>query len=86
MAAWDDFMSKIAIKGLYKIFSANDPDEVIGLLKEGKSKKEIQERTGGVVAVADATQFPLPGQTNVIISTQFSPLNVRAYTCSARKR
>jgi glycine betaine/proline transport system ATP-binding protein len=48
-------MSKISVKGLYKIFGADDHEEVIDLLEQGKSKKQIQEQTGAVVAVADAS-------------------------------
>jgi glycine betaine/proline transport system ATP-binding protein len=45
---------KIRVENLYKIFGIN-PRRVFPLLKEGKSKEEILEKTGCVVAINDVS-------------------------------
>ncbi len=48
-------MAKIEVNDLFKIFGSDNVNEALDLAREGISKKDIQERTGCVVAVADVT-------------------------------
>lgn len=59
-------MSKIKADHIYKIFG-DDPDTALKMLNEGASKAEIQEQTGEVVAVNDATFSVEEGEIFVIM-------------------
>ena len=48
----EDKSAEITVRQLYKIFQADD--RVMGMVREGKTKAEIQEETGAVVAVSAA--------------------------------
>ncbi len=48
----EDRGAEITVRELYKIFQPDD--RVMGMVREGKPKKEIQEETGAVVAVSAA--------------------------------
>ena len=47
-------MAVIEVDGLYKIFG-DRPDRALELIEQGKSKAEVKEQTGSVIAVNDAT-------------------------------
>ncbi len=57
---------KIVVKELYKIFGSH-PERAIKLLKEGKSKDEILEKTGQGVGVADVSFHVDEGEILVIM-------------------
>lgn len=57
---------KIEIKELYKVFGPN-PKKAIRMLKEGKSKEEIMEKTGQGVGVADVSFTVKEGEILVIM-------------------
>ena len=48
----EDKSAEITVRKLYKIFQPDD--RVMGMVREGKTKAEIQEETGAVVAVSAA--------------------------------
>jgi glycine betaine/proline transport system ATP-binding protein len=56
----------IEVQGLFKIFGAN-PDQAFPLIEQGKSKEEILEETGCVVAINDATFQVHSGETFVVM-------------------
>lgn len=57
---------KIVVKDLYKIFGSQ-PDKAIKMLKEGKTKDEILEKTGQGVGVADVSFHVDEGEVLVIM-------------------
>jgi glycine betaine/proline transport system ATP-binding protein len=59
-------MSKIRVEGVYKIFG-DDPDSALRMLNEGASKAEIQEKTGQVVGVNNASLEVEEGEIFVIM-------------------
>ncbi len=59
-------MEKITVRNLYKVFG-DDPGLGMDLLRQGKSKQEIYERTGLTVGVQDATFSIMAGETFVIM-------------------
>ncbi|NLZ18135.1 MAG: glycine betaine/L-proline ABC transporter ATP-binding protein ProV [Desulfobulbaceae bacterium] len=59
-------MEKITIRNIYKIFG-EDPDLGMDLLRQGKTKQEIYERTGLTVGVQDASFSVMAGETFVIM-------------------
>lgn len=59
-------MSKIKVKGVYKIFG-NHPKKALKLVKKGLSKNEIFEKTGMTLAVKDATFDVKEGEIFVIM-------------------
>jgi glycine betaine/proline transport system ATP-binding protein len=59
-------MTKIRVRNVYKIFG-DDPDAALRLLEEGASKDEIQEKSGQVVAVNNATFDVEEGEIFVIM-------------------
>jgi glycine betaine/proline transport system ATP-binding protein len=59
-------MSKIRVDSVYKIFGDN-PDAALKMLKEGASKAEIQEKTGQVVGVNNASFEVQEGEIFVIM-------------------
>ncbi|NBB91871.1 MAG: ATP-binding cassette domain-containing protein, partial [Gammaproteobacteria bacterium] len=56
----------IEVSGLYKVFGS-DPDAAAPLLKQGKSKDEIFERTGQTVGVHDAQLSIREGEIFVVM-------------------
>lgn len=56
----------IEVQGLFKIFGAN-PDQAFPLIERGKSKEEILEQTGCVVAINNATFQVHSGETFVVM-------------------
>lgn len=56
----------IEVQGLFKIFGAN-PDQAFPLIEQGKSKEEILEQTGCVVAINNATFQVHSGETFVVM-------------------
>ncbi len=59
-------MSKIKVDHVYKIFG-DDPETALKMLNEGASKAEIQEKTGQVVGVNDASFNVEEGEIFVIM-------------------
>ncbi len=59
-------MSKIRVDSVYKIFG-DDPDTALKMLKEGASKAEIQDKTGQVVGVNNASFNVEEGEIFVIM-------------------
>ncbi|MCW3490879.1 quaternary amine ABC transporter ATP-binding protein [Dethiobacter alkaliphilus] len=59
-------MSKLVVKGLYKIFGPN-PKRGIKLIKEGLGKEEILKKTGLTVGINDANFEVKEGETFVIM-------------------
>lgn len=59
-------MSKIRVDSVYKIFG-DDPDTALKMLNEGASKAEIQDQTGQVVGVNDASFKVQEGEIFVIM-------------------
>ena len=59
-------MKKIVIENLYKVFGAH-PEPVIQMLKDGKSKEEIMEKTHHGVGVADASFHVDEGEILVVM-------------------
>lgn len=59
-------MSKIRVDSVYKIFG-DDPDTALKMLNEGASKAEIQDQTGQVVGVNDASFEVQEGEIFVIM-------------------
>ena len=56
----------IRAEGVTKIFG-NTPEEVVPLLKQGKSKDDIQQETGHIVGVSQASFELAAGETFVIM-------------------
>ncbi len=59
-------MDKLTVKGLYKIFGSAS-DRALQMLREGKSKAEIQKSTGAVVGVQNANFSIRKGEVFVIM-------------------
>jgi glycine betaine/proline transport system ATP-binding protein len=59
-------MSKIRVDHVYKIFG-DDPDTALRMLNEGATKAEIQEQTGQVIGVNDASFNVEEGEIFVIM-------------------
>lgn len=59
-------MKKIAIKNLYKVFGS-DPQKGLELLKQGKSKEEIYDKTGQTVGVQGASFEVNTGEVFVVM-------------------
>lgn len=59
-------MSKIVVKNLYKVFGEN-PRKGLELIKAGKSKAEIYEKTGLTVGVQDASFAVEKGEIFVVM-------------------
>lgn len=59
-------MDKLTVKGLYKIFGSAS-DRALQMLREGKSKAEIQKSTGAVVGVQNANFSICKGEVFVIM-------------------
>jgi len=59
-------MEKIVIEGLYKIFGPH-PEKVLEMVKAGKSKEEIMEKTRHGVGVANATFSVNAGEILVVM-------------------
>jgi len=59
-------MPKIKIENLYKIFGSNHK-KALAMLKQGKSKGEILEKTGAAVGVVDVSFEVFEGETLVIM-------------------
>ncbi|MDZ7727331.1 MAG: glycine betaine/L-proline ABC transporter ATP-binding protein [Dehalococcoidia bacterium] len=59
-------MPHISIRNLYKIFG-DDAQRAIELEKQGKTREEIQQETGCVVAVADVNADIEKGETFVVM-------------------
>ncbi|GAH54563.1 unnamed protein product, partial [marine sediment metagenome] len=57
---------EIRLKSVYKIFG-KEPQKVLELLKKGKTKSEIYEETGQVVAVNDVSLDISIGETFVVM-------------------
>ncbi len=57
---------KIRIENVYKIFG-NQPDKAFSMLKSGKSKTEIMEKTKHAIGVVDATFDVYEGETLVVM-------------------
>jgi glycine betaine/proline transport system ATP-binding protein len=57
---------KIAVRDLTKVFGS-EPNKALALLKEGKTKQEIYEKTGQAVGVANATFDVYEGETLVVM-------------------
>jgi len=57
---------KVEVHNLYKVFG-NRPDSVWDLVEEGKSRSEIQEETGQLIAVRDVSFTVKPGEIFVIM-------------------
>ncbi|MFQ5835625.1 MAG: glycine betaine/L-proline ABC transporter ATP-binding protein, partial [bacterium] len=57
---------KIRLESVYKIFG-KEPQKVLELLKKGKTKSEIYEETGQVVAVNDGSLDISTGETFVVM-------------------
>ena len=58
--------AKVEVHNLYKVFG-NRPDSVWDLVEEGKSRSEIQEKTGQLIAVRDVSFTVKPGEIFVIM-------------------
>jgi len=58
--------AKVEVHNLYKVFG-NRPDSVWDLVEEGKSRSEIQEETGQLIAVRDVSFTVKPGEIFVIM-------------------
>ncbi len=61
-----DKSDSIKVEGLYKIFGP-EPEKGLKLLKEGKSKDEVQEETGMTVGVQDASFSVKEGEIFVVM-------------------
>ncbi len=59
-------MKIIEVKNLYKVFG-NAPDKAMALLREGKTKEEIYEKTGQTVGVQDASFEVNKGEIFVVM-------------------
>jgi glycine betaine/proline transport system ATP-binding protein len=59
-------MSKVRVDGVYKIFG-DDPDTALKMLNEGATKAEIQDKTGQVIGVNNASFEVQEGEIFVIM-------------------
>lgn len=59
-------MEKIIVENLYKVFGPS-PEEIIPMLREGKTKNEIMDQTKHGVGVADATFSVQTGEILVVM-------------------
>ncbi len=58
--------AKIVVRDLYKIFGAN-PQKALSLINAGKSKDEVHDSTGSVVAINDVSFEVGAGETFVVM-------------------
>ena len=59
-------MSKVEVRGLYKIFGS-DPKKGMALLNKDRTKEEIYEQTGLTVGVQDASFAVEQGEIFVVM-------------------
>ena len=57
----------LEVRNVSKVFNATNEEQVLGLLRDGKSKDEIREETGAVVAVRDVSFSVKRGEFFVIM-------------------
>lgn len=59
-------MARIELRNIYKVFGA-DPKGAVEALRSGTSREELQQKTGALAAVIDATFSVEPGEVFVVM-------------------